>query len=222
MSKRSAPKSVVKRLPVYLRILDSLIRRDVEIISSRVLSEETGFTAEQIRKDLAYFGAFGTRGTGYNTSYLREKLLRIIGLDRQTNLVVVGAGLLGKALTRYNMLKNPYVEVKGIFDANPLEAGGEIEGLKIRPVEEMPDVIKEHQVKVAMVSVPADFAQQVVEDLIRNGITAILNFAPTKLKVPENVHVHNADLTNELQSLIYYVMDDKNQQPGKSQQDVDF
>jgi len=222
MSKRSAPKSVVKRLPVYLRILDSLIRRDVEIISSRVLSEETGFTAEQIRKDLAYFGAFGTRGTGYNTSYLREKLLRIIGLDRQTNLVVVGAGLLGKALTRYNMLKNPYVEVIGIFDANPLEAGGEIEGLKIRPVEEMPDVIKEHQVKVAMVSVPADSAQQVVEDLIRNGITAILNFAPTKLKVPENVHVHNADLTNELQSLIYYVMDDKNQQPGKSHQDVDF
>jgi redox-sensing transcriptional repressor len=214
MSKK-ASKSVIKRLPVYLRVLDNLIRRDVEIVSSRVLSEETGFTAEQIRKDLAHFGAFGTRGTGYNTDYLRGKLLRIIGLDRQTKLVVVGAGLLGKALTRYNMLKNPYVEIVGIFDANPAEAGHEIGSLKIRPVGEMPAVIKEQQVKVAMVSVPAEFAQQVVNDLVGIGITAILNFAPTKLKVPEGVHVHNADLTNELQSLIYYVMQDENKQLSK-------
>jgi redox-sensing transcriptional repressor len=209
---KRAPKSVIKRLPVYLRVLDNLIRRDVEIVSSRALSEETGFTAEQIRKDLAYFGAFGTRGTGYNTDYLRGKLLRIIGLDRQTKLVVVGAGLLGKALTRYNMLKNPYVEIVGIFDTNPAEAGHEIGSMKIRPVEDMPAVIQAQQVKVAMVSVPAEFAQQVVNDLVGNGITAILNFAPTKLRVPEGVHVHNADLTNELQSLIYYVMEDENKQ----------
>lgn len=206
---RRAPKSVIKRLPVYLRILDNLIRRDVEIISSRVLSEETGFTAEQIRKDLAYFGAFGTRGTGYNTSYLREKLLRIIGLDKQTKLIVVGAGHLGKALTRYNMTKNPYVEVVGVFDANPGEAGIEIEGLKIRPMEELPGVVKEHNVKVAMVTVPAEYAQQVVDGLVNEGITAILNFAPTKLRVPEDVHVHNADLTIELQSLIYYAMENE-------------
>lgn len=212
---KKPPKSVIKRLPVYLRVLDNLIRRDVEIVSSRALSEETGFTAEQIRKDLAHFGAFGTRGTGYNTDYLRGKLLRIIGLDRQTKLVVVGAGLLGKALTRYNMLKNPYVEIVGIFDTNPAEAGYEIGTMKIRPVVDMPDVIKEQQVKVAMVSVPAGVAQQVVNDLISNGITAILNFAPTKLKVPEGVHVHNADLTNELQSLIYYVMEDENKQQSK-------
>ena len=206
---KRAPKSIVKRLPIYLRVLDGLISREVEIVSSRVLSEETGFTAEQIRKDFAYFGAFGTRGTGYNTEYLRSKLLRIIGLDRQTKLVVVGAGLLGKALTRYNMLKNPYVDVAGIFDANPAEAGSEIGSLKIRPMKDMPAVIKEQQVKVAMISVPAESAQQVVNDLVDNGITAILNFAPTKLKVPQNIHVHNADLTNELQSLIYYVIEDK-------------
>ena len=96
MSRRKAPKSVVKRLPVYLRILDNLIRRDIEVVSSRVLSDETGFTAEQIRKDLAYFGAFGTRGTGYNTHYLRDKLLRIIGLHRVTKIIVVGYGHLGK------------------------------------------------------------------------------------------------------------------------------
>lgn len=209
MPRRSAPKSVIKRLPVYLRILDNLIRRDVEIISSRVLSEETGFTAEQIRKDLAYFGAFGTRGTGYNTSYLREKLLRIIGLDKQTKLVVIGAGHLGKALTRYNMLKNPYVQTVGVFDANPKEVGSLIEGMKIYHIDDLTSMIKEAQVKVAMVTVPAEVAQQVVDTLVENGISAILNFAPTKLKVPEHVYVHNADLTIELQTLIYYSMEDE-------------
>jgi redox-sensing transcriptional repressor len=208
MPRRSAPKSVIKRLPVYLRILDNLIRRDVEIISSRVLSEETGFTAEQIRKDLAYFGAFGTRGTGYNTSYLREKLLRIIGLDKQTKLVVIGAGHLGKALTRYNMFKNPYVQIVGVFDANPKEVGSLIEGMKIYHMDDLASIIQDAQVKVAMVTVPAEVAQQVVDTLVENGISAILNFAPTKIKVPEHVYVHNADLTIELQTLIYYSMED--------------
>ncbi len=209
--RRNAPKSVVKRLPVYLRILDNLIRRDVEIISSRALSEETGFTAEQIRKDLAYFGAFGTRGTGYNTGYLREKLLKIIGLDKQTNLVVIGAGHLGKALTRYNISKNPYVKVVGIFDNSPEEIGTDIGGIIIRPMSDLEEVIKNHNVRVAMITVPADAAQDVVSGLADSGITAILNFAPTKLKVPENVYVHNADLTIELQSLIYYAMEDEKQ-----------
>jgi redox-sensing transcriptional repressor len=209
MMRRNAPKSVIKRLPVYLRILDNLIRRDVEIISSRVLSEETGFTAEQIRKDLAYFGAFGTRGTGYNTAYLREKLLKIIGLDKQTNLIVIGAGHLGKALTRYNITKNPYVKVVGVFDKDPEEINRDIEGVKVYAMEDLQKVVKEENVKVAMVTVPADVAQDVVTLLADSGITAILNFAPTKLKVPENVYVHNADLTIELQSLIYYSMEDE-------------
>ncbi|MCR3921986.1 MAG: redox-sensing transcriptional repressor Rex [Firmicutes bacterium] len=211
MSRRNAPKSVVKRLPVYLRILDSLIRRDVEIISSRVLSEETGFTAEQIRKDLAYFGAFGTRGTGYNTSYLREKLLRIIGLDRQTKIIVVGFGHLGKALTRYNVSKNPYVDIIGVFDINPEELHTDIPDLKIHSMEMLPEVILADQVKVAMITVPADVAQSVVDLLVDNGVTAILNFAPTKINVPEHVYVHNADLTIELQSLIYYSLEDEKQ-----------
>jgi redox-sensing transcriptional repressor len=183
----------------------------VEIISSRVLSEETGFTAEQIRKDLAYFGAFGTRGTGYNTSYLRDKLLRIIGLDKQTRLVVIGAGHLGKALTRYNVSKNPYVDIVGVFDSSPKEVGTEIEGIKIQALADMPDIIKNENVKVAMITVPAEVAQQVADNLIDLGITAILNFAPTKLNVPGNIHVHNADLTIELQSLIYYAMEDGKQ-----------
>ncbi|HHW74013.1 MAG: redox-sensing transcriptional repressor Rex [Firmicutes bacterium] len=207
MSRRKAPKSVVKRLPVYLRILDNLIRRDVEIISSRVLSEETGFTAEQIRKDLAYFGAFGTRGTGYNTSYLREKLLRIIGLDKQTKIIVVGFGHLGKALTRYNAGKNRYVDIIGVFDRKPGETG--IEGLEVLTMDKLPEFLQREKVKVAMLTVPAEAAQDVTNLLVKNGITAILNFAPIKLDVPEHVYVHNADLTTELQTLIYYSSEDE-------------
>lgn len=204
MYKKDAPKSVVKRLPVYLRILDNLIKRDVEIISSKALSEETGFTAEQIRKDFAYFGAFGTRGTGYNTTYLRDTILRIIGLDRQTNTVVIGAGHLGKALTRYNVTKNPYVRIVGVFDIDNTVLGEDIVHVKVRHLNEMPAVIKKYNVKVAIISVPAPGAQEVVDILVDNGIKAILNFAPTKLKAPKDVYIHNADLTIELQSLIYY------------------
>jgi len=111
MPDRAISKSVIKRLPLYLRILDQLIERRVDMISSKELSNESGFTAEQIRKDLAYFGAFGTRGAGYNTAYLREKIIKIIGLDETIKTVIIGAGNLGTALTRYNSTKNPYVDV---------------------------------------------------------------------------------------------------------------
>ena len=204
MSNRAISKSVIKRLPVYLRILDNLIRRDVEIISSKELSVESGFTAEQIRKDLAYFGAFGTRGTGYNTSYLREKILKIIGLDKKTNVIVMGAGHLGTALTRYNAAKNPYVNTVAVFDRDPAVIGQEISGIPVLPAEEAPALIKNHQIKVAIVTVPADEAQRAVDLITAAGVRAILNFAPAKLHVPEGVHVFNADLTMELQSLIYY------------------
>ncbi len=204
MLKKDAPKSVIKRLPVYLRILDNLIKRDIEIISSKNLSQETGFTAEQIRKDFAHFGAFGTRGTGYNTSYLRDRILCIIGLDRQTDTVVIGAGHLGFSLTRYNITKNPYVKIVGVFDVNPEILGEKVAGVEIKHIDELPEVLKEYNVKVAIVTVPAESAQEAVNILVKNGINAILNFAPTKLKVPKSVYIHNIDLNIELQSLIYY------------------
>lgn len=204
MANRSVSKTVIKRLPVYLRILDNLIRRDVEIVSSRELSLESGFSAEQIRKDLAYFGAFGTRGTGYNAAFLRDKLLKIIGLDQRTKVAVIGAGHLGTALTRYNAQKNPYVEIVAVFDRDPHVVGGKIGEIKVLSFEEAPEIIREHNIKVALIAVPAEAAQGVVDEVAKQGIRAILNFAPAKLHAPEGVHIHNADLTIELQSLIYY------------------
>lgn len=204
MVDKGAPKSVIKRLPVYLRILDNLISNDVEIISSRELSEDTGFTAEQIRKDLAYFGAFGTRGTGYNTYYLREQILDIIGLNEQTNIVVVGAGHLGIALARYNIRKNPYVNVVAAFDIDPSLVGGKILDVEIFHTSKMQAIVEQYHVKVAVLAVPANHAQNAVKHIVQSGIKVIFNFATTKLIVPQDVHVHNADLSIELQSLIYY------------------
>ncbi len=209
MPDRGAPKSVIRRLPVYVRILDNMIRNDIEIISSRELSEVTGFTAEQIRKDLAYFGAFGTRGTGYNTSVLREKILEIIGLNEQTNIIVVGSGHLGIALARHNIRKNPYVNVVAIFDIDPEIIGGEILGVKIMPLSKLPEVVAEYRAKVAILTVPAAHAQNAVEPIIKSGISVIFNLTTAKLEVPGHIHVHNVDLSIELQSLIYYATHEK-------------
>jgi len=204
MPGQNISKSVIKRLPIYLRILDQLVRRDVEMISSKELSNESGFTAEQIRKDLAYFGAFGTRGSGYNTAFLREKIIKIIGLDSKTNTIVIGAGNLGTALTRYNLTKNPYVDVVAVFDKDPNLISKEIHHLKVQPAENIPKIIKSKGIKVCLICIPAYAAQEATDLVVEHGVKAILNFAPIKLSVPEGVHVHNADLTIELQSLIYY------------------
>jgi redox-sensing transcriptional repressor len=204
MSNQHISKSVVKRLPVYLRILDQLIQRKIEMVSSKDLSNESGFTAEQIRKDFAYFGAFGTRGAGYNTVYLREKIVKIIGLDQVIDTIVIGAGNLGTALTRYNSAKNLYVNVVGVFDQDPRLIGKKIDSIDIFALDEIPAFIAENKIKVAIIAVPAPVAQEIADLLTANGVKAILNFAPVKLKVAGEVHVHNADLTIELQSLIYY------------------
>jgi redox-sensing transcriptional repressor len=200
----SVPKLVIKRLPLYLRILDKLIVRDVEVVSSGGLSEITGFTAEQIRKDFAFFGAFGTRGSGYNTEYLRERILKIIGLNTQTNVIIVGIGSLGQAICRYNSEKNPYIEVVGLFDCDPSIVGQKIAEKEVSHVREMVDFIRENSVRVAIITVPADNAQEVADQLVEGGVTAILNMAPARLKVPEGIQLHNADLTIEIHSLIYY------------------
>ena len=189
MVSKRAPKSVIRRLPVYLRILDHLIINNVEIISSKELSEETGFSAEQIRKDLAFFGAFGTRGSGYNTDYLRKKILKIIGLDGQTNITVIGAGHLGTALIRYYAQKNPYVNVVAAFDVDSSIVGQKIFDIEIVDISNIKDIVNKYDIKVAVMTVPAEHAQPVAEKVVESGISVIFNFAPVKLRLADNIHV---------------------------------
>ncbi len=198
------PRSVIRRLPVYLRTLDNLVKNDVEVVTSMELSERTGFTAEQIRKDLGHFGTFGTRGTGYHAEALRNELLKIIGLYEKTAVIVVGAGHLGTALLRYNVNRNPYTNVVAAFDTSPDVMGQRILDVEVLPVSRMPEVVRKHNVKAAILAVPSENVQAAADQVVKSGVEVIFNFAPIWVQAPPGVFVHNADLSIELQSLIYY------------------
>jgi redox-sensing transcriptional repressor len=198
------PQVSVKRLPVYLRALSDLAARRVEIVSSADLARLTGFSSEQIRKDLAYFGSFGTRGVGYHTDALLERIRRVLGLHRDIAVALVGAGHLGTALARYNQSQEQHVDIRAIFDADPAKIGQIIGGARVRDVAELPRVVREQGIRMGVVAVPADQAQRVAEALCAAGVEAILNFAPVRLEVPPSVHVENIDLSQALQALAYY------------------
>lgn len=205
--------AVVRRLPLYLRVLEEVSRdEDRKLMSSQELGERAGVSPALVRKDLAWFGEFGKQGVGYEVSYLRDELRRILNLDEKIRVALVGVGSLGQALTRYNKNRTEQdrsfnIEIVALFDNDPSKFGKTIEGIAIRPVSELAKVVKELGVQMAIVTVPADQAQVVVDAVVQAGIRAILNFAPTKLVVPEGVHVASADLSLELQRLAYYLDD---------------
>jgi redox-sensing transcriptional repressor len=186
------PQVAVKRLPVYLRALGDLARL-------------TGFSSEQIRKDLAYFGSFGTRGVGYHTDALLERIRRVLGLHRDVAVALVGAGHLGTALARYNQGQEQHVDIRAIFDADPAKIGQPLGGTCVRDVAELPRVVREEGIRMGVVAVPAAEAQRVADALCAAGVEAILNFAPVRLEVPPGVHVENIDLSQALQALAFYV-----------------
>lgn len=198
------PDVAIRRLPVYLRALTELHAEDHDIVSSADLAARTGYSSEQIRKDLAYFGAFGKRGVGYQTADLIERLRHILGLDRQVPIALVGAGHLGTALARYNLTRHRDVRIVAIFDSDPERIGQAIESVVIEPAERMEEVIRAAGIRLAIIAVPAQAAQGVAQRLVKAGVEAILNFAPVTLQVPPGVVVQNIDLTLELQSLAYY------------------
>lgn len=204
MRKPKIPDAAIKRLPVYLRVLEQTAEAEVQIISSAELAEKTGFSPEQIRKDLAYFGAFGTRGVGYDVVLLSRRISRILGLHQGVNAALVGAGHLGFALARYSISQHKDVKIKVIFDADPEKIGTEIMGVKIHSIKEMATMCRDLEIKIGIVAVPAAQAQATADLLAEGGVEAILNFAPAKLKLPPDVFVQNIDLTIELQSLAYY------------------
>lgn len=204
MRKPKIPEAAIKRLPVYLRILEETAANEIQIISSAELAQKTGFSPEQIRKDLAYFGAFGTRGVGYDTVSLSRRISRILGLHHGVNAALIGAGHLGHALARYSISRHKDVRITAIFDADPNKVGKEIMGVTISPMERIPEIIREHEIKIGIIAVPAQEAQSIADLLRESGVEAILNFAPAKLRAMPDLFVQNIDLTLELQSLAYY------------------
>jgi len=204
MRKPKIPEAAIKRLPVYLRVLEETVAANIQIISSAELAEKTGFSPEQIRKDLAYFGAFGTRGVGYDAALLSRRISRILGLHRGVKAALVGAGHLGYALARYSIQRHKDVLITAIFDADPEKVGTEIMGVTVQPISELKQTVQAQDIKIGIITVPAAAAQSTAELLAEGGVEAILNFAPAKLRLDPKIYVQNIDLSIELQSLAYY------------------
>lgn len=207
--------AVVRRLPLYLRVLDEVARvGETQMISSQELGDKAGVGSALVRKDLAWFGEFGKQGVGYEVEFLRRELKRILNLDKEHKVVLVGAGSLGIALARYNIRRyntddSFNLKIIGLFDHDPTKLGRIFEGIEVRSSDELENFVRENNVKMAIITVPADAAQDVAVQLVRGGVEAILNFAPIKLNVPEHVQVASADLTLELQRLAYYLSEEQ-------------
>ncbi len=195
---------IAGRLAVYLRCLSLLDQSGVGTVSSSGLAHQFHLNAAQIRKDLAYFGEFGVRGVGYSVAELRRHLRKILGLDRQINVAIVGAGNLGLALADYPGFRQEGFNIVALFDTLPEKVGRRSRGgVPIYHVKELRRVVSRNRIKIGVVAVPASAAQLVANTIVSTGIRAVLNFSPGTLRVPPGVKLKNADLTVSLESLSF-------------------
>lgn len=199
------PDIVVGRLPRYLQALQRLQKRAVQTTSSKELGDILGISAAQIRKDLSQFGEFGKQGTGYSVPFLIDRLEDILKLKQDWDIALVGVGDLGHAIIRYQGFSNRGFCVSMAFDNDPEKIGTSINGLIVENIQNMPARIQEAQIKIAMLTVPAAVAQQAAEDLVKAGVTAILNYAPLVLSLPKHVQVEYIDPIISLQHMTYYL-----------------
>ena len=195
------PQTTVRRLSTYLRTLGLESASGTQSISSARLSEVTGFTAAQIRRDLANFGHFGRRGVGYSVEGLRQELRAILGVDVEWNLVLIGVGNLGKALLAYRGFNQMGFRIIAAFDNDQRKVGSTLSGLTVEPVSKLGERISEFDIELAIMTTPAEAAQEVLDGLVAAGIRAVLNFAPRRLYAPKGVQISNVDLTIEVEYL---------------------
>ena len=221
MKKDKVSSAVIRRLPRYYRHLSDLARQGVVRISSSALGKSMHLTASQIRQDLSCFGEFGQQGYGYNVKYLYTEIAKIMGVDRQHNLIIIGAGNLGQAIANYANFERRGFIIKGMFDVNPRLIGRVVRGVEIRGVEELEKFIVDNQVQIAALTIPKTKAPEIADRLVAAGIKAIWNFAHTDLVVPDDVVVENVHLSESLMRLSYRVcsMQDQKAQKEKIKED---
>lgn len=202
------PAPAVKRLSLYLRQLEAFRAVDRKTVSSRELGASLGLSDAQVRKDFAYFGQFGHPGIGYRVPELIQRVRQILGTDKTSNVLIVGAGNLGRALLAYRGFARRGFEVKAVFDADPDKIGQCVPGdggLIIQPVSKMPETVRKESIRTGILAVPADAAQTVADAMTAAGIRGILNFAPTMLRVGPEVSVSSVDLAVHLEQLSFQV-----------------
>lgn len=205
VNKSRIPRPTVKRLSLYLRELESLEEAGQQTISSKQLGDALGLTDAQVRKDLAYFGQFGHPGIGYRIAELISQLRKILGTDRQWNAAIVGAGNIGRALMPYARFRRKGFEIVAVFDADARVVGKEVAGHRVRPMSDLPALVKERNILIGIVAVPVSAAQSVANALIQAGVKGILNFAPVRLDVNDRVSVVSVDFLVSLEQLAFQI-----------------
>ncbi|MGX6993401.1 redox-sensing transcriptional repressor Rex [Vagococcus penaei] len=201
---KSVPKATAKRIPLYFRYLKTLDQSGVKRIKSREFSQMIQIPSATIRRDFSHFGELGRSGYGYDVPYLIEVFSQILNTDIEKRIALVGVGNLGRALMKNNFRKNRNLNIVAAFDASSETIGETINGVKVFSMEDLAEVVRKEGITTAIMTVPSDKAQVVIDQLVIAGITAVLNFAPKRVKVPHDVQVQYIDLTTELQTLIYY------------------
>lgn len=202
---KTVPDIVVGRLPIYLRALNHLLDEGQQITASKQLALRLGISSAQIRKDLSHFGEFGKQGMGYDVTHLRDQLRKILKVDREWEMALVGAGDLGHAIVHYGGFEGRGFTISCVFDNNPQKIGRQLGHLDICDAAELPEKVQELGIKTAIVAVPASVAQAVVDDLVEAGIKAILNYAPITVTAPAGIRVQYFDPVIHLQHMTYYL-----------------
>jgi redox-sensing transcriptional repressor len=208
MEKPISP-AVIRRMPRYYRYLGELMNQGVERISSKSLSEKMHVTASQIRQDLNNFGGFGQQGYGYNVKYLYDKIGKILGVNEPHNMIVVGAGNIGRAICNYSDFSKRGFVIKGLFDNNKELEGKEIAGVGIYSTDKIKDFIAENHIEIVALTLPKAAAKEVASVVVEAGIKAIWNFAPVDLNLPPDVIVENVHLSESLMRLSYAIANNK-------------
>ncbi|MVF15394.1 redox-sensing transcriptional repressor Rex [Fructilactobacillus sanfranciscensis] len=205
MAETKIPRATAKRLPLYYRYLNILHDGGKDRVSSNELAEAIHVDSATIRRDFSYFGALGKRGYGYDVDDLIEFFKNILHQDRLTNVALIGVGNLGHALLNFNFHQDSNIRISAAFDTNPKNINTIQGGVPIYPMDQIVAQLKEQQISVVILTVPSNVAQEVANQVAQAGVNGILNFTSIRLNVPAGIRVHNVDLTNELQTLIYFI-----------------
>lgn len=195
--------STVRRLSAYLRFLEDFETRGLSTISSDELAKRGGTTSAQVRKDLSFFGSFGKRGLGYSVPELAGRLREILGLGREWRVVIVGAGKIGAALVQYRGFRQRGFNILAAYDNNPEKVGRKLEGIPVRDIDQLEKDIPREKPDIVVLTVPSDQAQSLLDRVVKVGIKAVLNFAPTQLQAPADVTVKTVNMAMELEGLSF-------------------
>jgi redox-sensing transcriptional repressor len=205
LTAENIPRATAKRLPIYYRYLNILHDTGKQRISSTELAEAVQVDSATIRRDFSYFGALGKRGYGYDVDNLLSFFKQILNQEHLTNVALIGVGNLGHALLNFNFHKDGNVRISAAFDTDDEIVNTIEDGVPVYPIDELAHQLHDQQIKVIILTVPSSVAQSIADDAVAGGVKGILNFTPIRLSVPDDVLVQNVDLTNELQTLIYFI-----------------